>query len=453
MPSHRIKTHDPRFKNMSFLIAIVGRPNVGKSRLFNRLSQTGDAIVHDFEGVTRDRQYADGKWYNNRYTVIDTGGFVPEADEPMLRQMRNQAQLAMDEADLILFVLDGRDGILPADREIAQMLRQATKPVLFVVNKIDSPTNPERHIGEFYELGSELYPISAEHGHGVAHMMDVVCGYIPDDQDEDEHEMFARIAVVGKPNAGKSSTINALLGEDRLLTSEIAGTTRDAIDTRIARGDQEYLLIDTAGLRRKKKISHQLEEYAVVQAIRSIDRADVVLFVVDATEGITWQDKKIADVVKNRGKACVMIVNKWDLVAKETATAGEYVHAIHREMPFMSFAPIMFVSALTGQRVHKIFDRVDEVFEQYTTRIPTAEVNRFLEQALAQHNPPMHKGRPVKFYYASQVAVRPPTFLFSVNRPQGVKPSYRRYLVNKLREMYGFEGTPIKTVLRGRGEE
>ncbi|QDG54473.1 ribosome biogenesis GTPase Der [Persicimonas caeni] len=438
---------------MSFLIAIVGRPNVGKSRLFNRLSQTGDAIVHDFEGVTRDRQYADGKWYDNRYTVIDTGGFVPEAEEPMLRQMRNQAQLAMDEADLIVFLLDGRDGILPADREIAQMLRQATKPVLFAVNKIDSPVNPERHIGEFYELGTELYPISAEHGHGVAQLMDEVCSHIPEDQEEEAHEMHARIAVVGKPNAGKSSTINALLGEDRLLTSEVAGTTRDAIDTRIARGDQEYLLIDTAGLRRKKKISHQLEEYAVVQAIRSIDRADVVLFVIDATEGITWQDKKIADVVKNRGKACVIIVNKWDLVAKETATAGEYVHAIHREMPFMAFAPIMFVSALTGQRVHKILDRVDEVFEQYTSRISTSEANRFLEQALGQHNPPMHKGRPVKFYYASQVATRPPTFLFSVNRPQGVKPSYRRYLVNKLREVYGFEGTPIKTVLRGRGEE
>lgn len=438
---------------MSFLIAIVGRPNVGKSRLFNRLSQTGDAIVHDYEGVTRDRQYADGTWYDHRYTVIDTGGFVPEAEEPMLRQMRNQAQLAMDEADLIVFVLDGRDGILPADREIARMLRQATKPVLFVVNKIDSPVNPEQHIGEFYELGEELYPISAEHGHGVSQMMDAVCEHIPEDQDADAHETFARIAVVGKPNAGKSSTINALLGEERLLTSEIAGTTRDAVDTRIRRGDDEYLLIDTAGLRRKKKISHQLEEYAVVQAIRSIDRADVVLFVVDATEGITWQDKKIADVVKNRGKACVLLVNKWDLIEKETATAGEYVHAIHREMPFMEFAPVMFVSALTGQRVHKILDKVDQVYEQYTRRIPTAEVNRFLERALAQHNPPMHKSRPVKFYYASQVATRPPTFLFSVNRPQGVKPSYRRYLVNKLRDIYGFEGTPIKTVLRGRGED
>ncbi|MFP4598809.1 MAG: ribosome biogenesis GTPase Der [Persicimonas sp.] len=438
---------------MSFLIAIVGRPNVGKSRLFNRLSQKGDAIVHDFAGVTRDRQYADGEWYEKYYTVIDTGGFVPESDEPMLRQMRNQAQLAMDEADLILFVLDAREGILPSDREIAQMLRQATKPVLFVVNKIDTPVNPEQYLGEFYELGSDLYPTSAEHGHGVAALMDEVISYIPEEDGEAEREPFAHVAVVGKPNAGKSSTINALLGEDRLLTSEVAGTTRDAIDTRITRGDDEYLLIDTAGLRQKKKISARLEEFAVVQAISSIDRADVVLFVVDAIEGITWQDKKIASVIENRGKACVILVNKWDLVPKQTATAGEYVHAIHREMPFMSFAPIMFVSALTGQRVHKILDNVDKVFEQYNRRIKTAEVNRFLEQALGQHNPPMHKNRPVKFYYASQVAIRPPTFLFSVNRPEGVKPSYRRYLVNKLREVYGFEGTPIKTVLRGRGQE
>jgi GTP-binding protein len=438
---------------MSFLIAIVGRPNVGKSRLFNRISQTGDAIVYDFEGVTRDRQYADGEWYDKRYTVIDTGGFVPEAQAGMLYQMRNQAQLAMDEADVIVFMLDSRAGVLPADLEITRMLRQSTKPVLFAVNKIDSPHNPEQYLGEFYSLGTELYPISAEHGHGVSRLMDAVCEFIPESEEDGAPPPFARVAVVGKPNAGKSSTINALLGEDRLLTDDVAGTTRDAIDTRITRGEQEYLVIDTAGLRRKKKISEQLEEYAVVQAIRSIDRSDVVLFVVDAIEGITWQDKKIADVIQNRGRACVILVNKWDLVEKDTGTAGEYVRAIEHEMPFMAFAPIVFTSALTGQRIHKILDFVDRVFEQYNTRISTAETNRFLEQALAQHSPPMHKKRPVKFYYASQVATRPPTFLFSVNRADGVKPSYRRYLVNKLRETYGFEGTPIKTVLRGRDQE
>lgn len=438
---------------MNFLIAIVGRPNVGKSRLFNRISQTGDAIVYDFEGVTRDRQYADGEWFGRHYTVVDTGGFVPEADSGMLYQMRLQAQMAINEADIIIFMLDARAGLLPADREIAHMLRQTSKPVLFAINKIDSPTNPAQHLGEFYALGSELYPISAEHAHGVSQLMDRVCELIPPNEPSAEDELFARIAVVGKPNAGKSSTINALLGEERLLTDEVAGTTRDAIDTRLRREDRDYLLIDTAGLRRKKKISEELEEYAVVQAIRSIDRADVVLFVVDAIEGITWQDKKIADVIHNRGRACVILVNKWDLVQKDTDTAGEYVRAIYREMPFMDFAPVVFVSALTGQRVPRILDHVDQVFAQYNARIPTAEVNRFLEQALAEHNPPMHNKRPVKFYYASQVSARPPTFLFSVNRTDGVKPSYRRYLVNKLREVYGFQGTPIRTILRGHDKK
>jgi len=438
---------------MSFLIAIVGRPNVGKSRLFNRLSKEGDAIVHDSEGVTRDRQYADGEWYDKRYTVIDTGGFVPEAQAGMLAQMRVQAQIAMEEADVIIFMVDSRAGVVPADREITAMLRQSTKPVFCTVNKIDSPHQPEQYLGEFYKLGMQLYPLSAEHGHGISNLMDEICGLIPSCDELPAEPPYARVAVVGKPNAGKSSLVNGLLGQNRLLTDDVAGTTRDAIDTHITRGDQEYLVIDTAGLRRKTKISEQLEEYAVFQAIRSIDRSDVVLFVVDAIEGITWQDKKIADVIHNRGRACVIVVNKWDLVDKEVSTAGEYVKAIEREMPFMAFAPIIFISAKTGQRLHKIFDFVDGAFEQFNMRISTAETNRFLEQALGQHSPPMHKKRPVKFYYASQVATRPPTFLFSVNRADGVKPSYRRYLVNKLREIYGFEGTPIRTVLRGRDQD
>ena len=426
---------------------------MGKSRLFNRLSKEGDAIVHDSEGVTRDRQYADGEWYDKRYTVIDTGGFVPEAQAGMLAQMRVQAQIAMEEADVIIFMVDSRAGVVPADREITAMLRQSTKPVFCAVNKIDSPHQPEQYLGEFYKLGMQLYPLSAEHGHGISNLMDEICGLIPSSDELPAEPPYARVAVVGKPNAGKSSLVNGLLGQNRLLTDDVAGTTRDAIDTHITRGDQEYLVIDTAGLRRKTKISEQLEEYAVFQAIRSIDRSDVVLFVVDAIEGITWQDKKIADVIHNRGRACVIVVNKWDLVDKEVSTAGEYVKAIEREMPFMAFAPIIFISAKTGQRLHKIFDFVDGAFEQFNMRISTAETNRFLEQALGQHSPPMHKKRPVKFYYASQVATRPPTFLFSVNRADGVKPSYRRYLVNKLREIYGFEGTPIRTVLRGRDQD
>ena len=434
---------------MSFLIAIVGRPNVGKSRLFNRLADDADAIVHDIEGVTRDRQYGDGEWYGKHYTVVDTGGFVPDADEPMLAQMRDQAQLAMDDADVIIHMMDGQDGLLPTDREIATMLRSADKPVFTVVNKIDDRTKTADMLSDFYQLGVDLWPTSAEHGLRIGDLLDSICDFVPND-DADEHDPFAKIAVVGKPNAGKSSMINRMLGENRLLTSEIAGTTRDAVDTRLKRGSTEYLLIDTAGLRRKKSISQRLEEFAVVQAIRSIDRADVVLFVIDATEGVTQQDKKIAGVVKNRGKACVMLVNKWDLIEKHTETAGEWANAVYWEMPFMKFAPILFTSALTGQRVTKILDRVDEVFEQYKRRIQTAEVNKFLERVTARHQPPLHKDRTVRFYYATQVAVRPPTFMFSVNIPEGVKKPYRRYLINQLREEYGFEGTPIRVVIRGR---
>lgn len=435
---------------MSFLIAIVGRPNVGKSRLFNRLADDAEAIVHDYEGVTRDRQYADGVWYGAPFTVVDTGGFVPDAQEPMLAQMRDQAQLAMDDADVIVHMMDARAGLLASDREIVAMLRSADKPVFFAVNKVDSHQKVAEMLSDFWELGVDLWPTSAEHGLGVGDLLDAIAEFIPPEA-PDEHSTTARIAVVGKPNAGKSSTINRLLGEDRLLTSEVAGTTRDAVDTRLMRGDSEYLLIDTAGLRRKKSISHRLEEFAVVQAIRSIDRADVVLFVIDATQGVTQQDKKIAGVIKNRGRACVVVVNKWDLVETDTHTAGEWVKALHWEMPFMEFAPVLFISALTGQRVGRILNKVDEVFAQYSKRIKTAEVNQFLERVVARHQPPLHRNRAVRFYYGTQVGAQPPTFMFSVNMPEGVKKAYRRYLINQLRQAYDFHGTPIRLVIRGRG--
>lgn len=441
---------------MRHLIAIVGRPNVGKSRLFNRLTESQKAIVHDFEGVTRDRQYGDAEWFGREYTIIDTGGFVPDTDEPILAQMRDQAQLAMDEADTIIFMMDGRDGLVTSDREIAAMLRLTDKPVFFVVNKVDAWMRREEFLHDFFELGSELYPVSAEHGHGMDALMDDVTAslpVIPFDERQAEDDPRTKVAVVGKPNAGKSSLVNSLLGEQRLLTSDIPGTTRDAIDTEVYFEGRDYLFIDTAGLRKKSSISHRLEEFAVVQAIRSIDRADVALLVIDADAGLTGQDKKIASVVANRGRGCVVLVNKWDLVEKDDTTAGEFVKELRHQMPFLSWAPVLFVSAKTGQRVHRIFGHVESAWDQWTRRIQTSELNRFVEDVVSQHSPPVHRNRKLKFYYTSQVSTRPPTFAFVVNAPDGVAPSYRRFLENRIRDAYGFEGTPIRTVVRARKQK
>ncbi len=436
---------------MSFIIAIVGRPNVGKSRLFNRLTDAPSAIVHDMEGVTRDRNYGDGSWYDRRYTIIDTGGFIPGADDPILSGMRQQVQLAIEEADAIIFTVDGREGLTSSDEEIAKMLRRTDRPVYCAVNKVDSWTNQDEFLLEFYELGLELYPVSAEHGVGIEALMDDATEPISD-RDESEETTYARVAVVGKPNVGKSSLINAFLGEDRLLTSDVAGTTRDAIDTRVVDEEEgrEYLVMDTAGLRRKSQISEALEEISVVQAIRSIDRADIALLVLDPTDEISRQDKRIAAVVKNRGRGCVLVVNKWDLIEKNHETAGEFAKFLRHDLQFVEGAPILFVSALTGQRVGQVFRAVDDVFEQYCRRIPTSKLNDFLEVAVHRHSPPVYRNKRPKFFYATQVATRPPSFMFSVNAAGAVAPSYRKYLVNQLREEYGFEGVPIKTVFRDR---
>ncbi|MEC9442130.1 MAG: ribosome biogenesis GTPase Der [Myxococcota bacterium] len=435
---------------MSFIIAIVGRPNVGKSRMFNRLSSTTKAIVHDYEGVTRDRQYARGEWYGKNYTIIDTGGFLPTTEEPMLVSMRLQAQLAIEEADAILFMMDGRAGITNGDREIATMLRQTEKPVFHIVNKLDSPGDQTTALSDFFELGMDLFPLSAEHGPGIDALMDTVAEIIPAEEDEEEESPHARICVVGKPNAGKSSIINKLLGEDRLLTSDVAGTTRDSVDTTIFVDDKQYVVIDTAGLRRKRSISEQLEHYAVVQAIKSIDRADVAIIVIDAKKGLTSQDKKIAAVVANRGRACIFVVNKWDLIDKDSKTVDEWRKALYHEMPFLDWAPVLFTSALTGKRVQKILENVDHVFERYTHRIRTSELNRFLEKSIAMHNPPVQQNKRIRFYFASQVASRPPAFVFMVNHPEIVPDSYKRYLENRLREDFDFHGTPLKIMMRAR---
>lgn len=436
------------------LIAIVGRPNVGKSRLFNRLNESQQAIVHDHEGVTRDRQYGDSEWFGRHYTVIDTGGFVPDTDEPLLAQMRSQAQLALDEADVIIFLMDARAGLTSSDRDIAQLLRQTDKPVFYAANKVDVWQKRDEFIHDFWDLGVDIYPVSAEHGNGLDDLMDAVTDGMPvvhpDDWEEHDDDGVIKVAVVGKPNAGKSSTVNALLGEERLLTSDIPGTTRDAIDTEVRWEGREYLFIDTAGLRKKSSISQRLEEFSVVQAIRSIDRANVGVLVIDADAGFTYQDKKIASVVANRGRACVVVVNKWDLVEKETETAGDYVKELRHQMPFLTWAPVLFISAKTGQRVNRIYEHIDAVHEQWKKRVKTSELNRFIEAIVAQHSPPTHRNKRVKFYYTTQVATRPPTFAFVVNQPDAVAPSYRRFLENRIREEYGFEGTPIRTVIRAR---
>lgn len=435
---------------MTSIVAIVGRPNVGKSRLFNRLSESQRAIVLDFEGVTRDRQYADAEWYGRFFTLVDTGGFVPTTDEPLLALMRAQAQLAIDEADVIVFMMDSRSGITNADMQIAEMLRTTQKPIFYVVNKVDAYGKRDEVLAEFYTLGVDLYPVSAEHGHGLDNLMDAVAQFLPKGEPEASEDPFAKIAVVGKPNAGKSSTVNALLREDRLLTSDIPGTTRDAVDTMVNHEGRDYLIIDTAGLRKKSAIYEKLEEFSVVQAIKSIDRADVALLVIDATEGVTTQDKKIASVVEGRGRACLVLVNKWDLVEKDNSTAGEWVKMLRHEMPFLAWAPILFISAKTKQRVHRILEEVDKVFEQYQRRISTSELNRFLTFVMEKHSPPMYQNRRLKFYYATQAVTRPPRFVFVVNHPKGIAPSYRKFLENQIREEFGFEGTPIKTLIRER---
>lgn len=435
---------------MSFMIAIVGRPNVGKSRMFNRLSATNQAIVHDYEGVTRDRQYARGEWYNKHFTVIDTGGFIPDSEDEMLVSMRSQARLAIEEADAIMFLMDGRAGLTPADTEIAGFLRESQKPIFHVVNKCDSPKQQVEFLSEFYALGVDLFPMSAEHGPGLDGVMDAIAEIIPETPAEELEPPYARIAVVGKPNAGKSSLINKLLGEDRLLTSDVAGTTRDSIDMMIEREDKQYLVIDTAGLRRKKRISAELEHFAVIQAIRSIDRADVALLVIDASKGLSGQDKKIAGVIANRGRACVIVVNKWDKVQKDSLTADQWREALINEMPYMHWAPIVFTSALTGKRVQRILEHVDFVFDRYTRREKTSNLNKFLEKALALHSPPVVKNRRLKFYFASQVATRPPSFVFMVNHPDSVPDSYKRFLENRLREEFDFDGTPVRLMMRAR---
>ena len=430
-------------------IAIVGRPNVGKSTLFNKIVGGRPAIVDGTPGVTRDRHIAHANRGGVRFGVIDSGGFEPDTDEPIPAQMREQTMMAVEESDVIFFVVDGRAGVLPDDQEIARRLRKSSKPITVVVNKIDTDRDIDARYA-FSELGFEnVLPISAEHSIGVEALIESAIEGIepePEEDQEPDDSKPVRVAIVGKPNVGKSSLVNRILGEKRMMVSEIAGTTRDAIDSEISVNDRSYTLIDTAGVRKKARVTHKLEKFSVIMAMKAIDRADVALLLIDATEGITVQDAKIAGLIEDGGTACIIVVNKWDAVEKDSKTALEFEDDIKRQLKFLSFAPLLFISAKTGQRVETIFEKIGYVYEEYCKRVTTAALNEIMEQVTNRKQPPVVKGRRVKFYFATQTRICPPTFVFMTNRPSAVHFSYRRYLANQLRELAGFSKTPIHLI-------
>ena len=434
------------------IVAVVGRPNVGKSTLFNTLAGERISIVKDTPGVTRDRIYADVSWLDYNFTMIDTGGIEPESKDIILSQMREQAQIAMDTANVILFIVDGKEGLTSADREVASMLMRTGKKVVLAVNKVDNRKLPEDFY-DFYELGlGEPIAISAINMLGLGDVLEEVVNAFEDADFEEEDESI-KIAVIGKPNVGKSSLINELLGEKRVIVSPIAGTTRDSIDTPFERDGKKYMLIDTAGIRRKSKVNEDIERYSVVRAVAAIERCDVALLMIDAVEGLTEQDKKIAGVAHEAGKGMIVVVNKWDLVEKETNTMRDYQRELEADLQFMSYAPIIFISVHEHQRVNKVIELAEYVAEKRALRVPTGQLNALVADATMMKQPPSDKGKRLKIYYATQVGVNPPLFSFQINDRELMHFSYARYLENKIRESYGFEGTSIKFVFREKGEK
>ena len=435
------------------VVAVVGRPNVGKSTLFNLLAGERISIVEDTPGVTRDRIYADVSWLDKNFTLIDTGGIEPDTKDIILSQMREQAQIAIDTADVIIFLVDVRQGLTDADSKVADMLRRSGKPVVLVVNKVDSFEKFMPDVYEFYNLGiGDPVPVSSAGKLGIGDMLDEVIKHFPEGKDTGESDERPRIAVVGKPNVGKSSLVNRLLGENRVIVSDIAGTTRDAIDTAIKYNGQEYVFIDTAGLRRKNKIKEELERYSIIRAVTAVERADVVLLVIDATEGVTEQDAKIAGIAHDRGKGIVIVVNKWDAIEKDDKNIYRHTERIRQVLSFMSYAEIMFISAKTGQRTGKIFEMIDMVIENNSMRIATGVLNEIVTEAVAMQQPPSDKGKRLKIYYVTQVAVKPPTFVIFVNDKELLHFSYTRYLENRIRDTFGFKGTSLKFIARERKE-
>ena len=433
------------------VVAIVGRPNVGKSTLFNVLAGERISIVQDTPGVTRDRIYADVNWLNRIFTLIDTGGIEPESGDIILSQMREQAQIAIDTADVILFLTDVRQGLVDADSKVADMLRRSRKPVVLVVNKVDSFEKFMPDVYEFYNLGiGEPIPISSSSKLGIGDMLDEVVKHFPQELEEEEEDMRPKVAVVGKPNVGKSSLINRLLGEERVIVSDIAGTTRDAIDTEVIWNDREYIFIDTAGLRRKSKVKEELERFSIIRAVTAVERADVVVIVIDATEGVTEQDAKIAGIAHERGKGILIAVNKWDAIEKDDKTIYKHTERIRQILSFMPYAEILFISAKTGQRTQKLFDMIDVVLENNAMRVATGVLNEIMTEAVAMQQPPSDKGKRLKLYYITQVAVKPPTFVIFVNDKELMHFSYTRYLENRIRDAFGFRGTALKFIIRER---
>ena len=440
---------------MNPIVAIVGRPNVGKSTLFNRLTRRRDAIVDDMPGVTRDRHYGDATWNGQTFTLVDTGGILADDEDGFAGQIQTQVEEAIEDADVIILLLDGKTGVSPFDMELARMLRVIKKPVFAAINKIDSPEQESR-LSDFYSLGlDDLYPVSAEHRYGVSDFLDALTAGFESrktDAESDSPDETIRLAVIGRPNVGKSSLVNRILGEERVVVSQVPGTTRDAIDTPFQFNEQKYLIIDTAGIRRKGKVHQRLEKFSIIKALRSLDRCHLALVVIDADEGITDQDISIAGYAHERGCGCIFLLNKWDLVKKDTYTADQYIENLRSAAKFLNFAPAITISAKTGLRIRKIFSLINKVYDQYAVRIDTGPLNRIFERAVTRNEPSLHRGRRIKFFYATQISTRPPTFLAFVNYPNAVHFSYRRYLMNQIRSETGLTHTPIRLYFRKRGD-
>ena len=436
------------------IVAVVGRPNVGKSTLFNALAGSRISIVKDTPGITRDRIYADVTWLNYSFTLIDTGGIEPDSKDIILSQMREQAQIAIDTADVILFIVDVKQGLVDADAKVADMLRRSKKPIILVVNKVDSYEKMMLDVYEFYNLGiGEPMAISAANRQGIGEVLDEVVSHFADDTAEDVEDERPRIAIVGKPNVGKSSLINKLLGENRLIVSDIAGTTRDAVDAEVTYNGKEYIFIDTAGLRRKNKIKEELEQYMIVRTVSAVERADIVILLIDALEGVTEQDAKIAGIAHERGKGIIIAVNNWDALEKDDKTIYRFTEKVRQILSFMPYAEITFISAKTGQRIGKLYELIDMVEQNQSMRVATGVLNEIMAEAVALQQPPSDKGKRLRLYYITQVAVKPPTFVIFVNDKQLMHFSYTRYIENKIRDTFGFKGTPLHFIIRERKEK